>query len=963
VFEWIFGKHAIKVRIALGLIGMVVSLLLIASMVGLLPDKFILLSKQRAALTEALAVNGSAFITLADLGRLETDLKMVVDRNEDILSAAIVDANEQPIVVVGEHQNVWLETTGTDETGAQFSVPLFEGERTWGYIQVRFEPIKRSGLLGYMDDPILQSIAFVGVAGFIMFFFYLGSMLKQLDPSQAIPGRVRSALDTMAEGLLVLDARRNIMLANEAFATIVRIEADALIGQKIDKFNWQEIESENATNQGKPWNDALQKALPQMSRRIRLTLEGSEPLTFMTNSSPVLALEGKAQGVLISFDDVTELEQKEIELQLSKEEAEAANRAKSEFLANMSHEIRTPMNAILGFTEVLKRGYGDAEDTSKHLNTITSSGTHLLNLINDILDLSKVEAGKIEVEIVESDIKKAVHEILTIMRIKAEEKGITLEFAPEGLMPEFVRTDISKVRQVLINLLGNAIKFTDRGGVTLVSSFVADSSLLFEIRDTGVGMTLEQSEKVFESFVQADSSTTRKFGGTGLGLSISKKFALALGGDIEVSSEPGIGSTFSVLLPVAVNTDVQMLSEADLSSYNWTENQKRAGRWIFPKSLALVVDDGEENRNLLKVLLNEAGIDVDLAENGKEGLELALANDFDIVLMDMQMPVMDGLTAVGKMREAALTLPVIALTAEAMKGVESQCLAAGYSGYMAKPIDIDALLELLATELGGKFEESNIDTPALTEQITVPGDNRDHVISSLAGTSPKIDALIKQFVPKLQMRVYEMERSAEISDYAALAAHGHWLRGSAGSLGFHVFTEAAENLEVAANKELDAPIDNAIKTLKDLASRMSLNSTDSSIPISQGPETPRPLRKKQDETPIVSTLTLQNEKLRKLVEQFGTRLTDRLEEMQAALENKNFDELSKLAHWLKGSAGSVGYHDFTEPASDLEAAANLSSIKDVEKQLEIINSLALRIARVEVPAINIKNDELSKRQV
>lgn len=948
MFEWIFGRQAVKVRITIGLIGMVVSLLLVAALIGLLPDKFILLSKQRAALVEALAVNGSAFITLADLSRLETDLKLVVERNDDILSAAILTAKQQAVIEVGNHLDAWRPLSGVDETGAQFSVPLFEGKRIWGYIQIRFVPIKRAGLLGYMDDPVLHTVFFTGAVGFVMFFFYLGSMLRQLDPSQAIPGRVRSALDTMAEGLLVLDARQRIMLANEAFASIVGADPDKLVGQSIKKFEWEIIQEETDDGVSEfPWLIALNTAEPQMSRRVRLQITNESPVTFMTNCSPVLANEGKAQGVLISFDDVTELEQKEIELQLSKEEAEAANRAKSEFLANMSHEIRTPMNAILGFTEVLKRGYGEVEDTSKYLNTISSSGTHLLNLINDILDLSKVEAGKIEIDVVDTDIKTTIHELLTIMRIKAEEKNIQLLFEPVGPVPETLPVDVSKLRQMLINLIGNAIKFTDEGKVTLTVEFNKTSGLIFTVVDTGVGMTEDQCAKVFESFVQADSSITRKFGGTGLGLSISKKFALALGGDITVNSEPGVGSTFTITLPAEARGDVPMLEVEDLANFDWTEKVARNGHWLFPPAKVLVVDDGDENRALLQLLLGEAGLTVETAVNGQEALDKALAEQFDIILMDVQMPVMDGFTAVGKMRELNLSLPVVALTAEAMKGAAAECLAAGYSDYMAKPIDIDALLDLLADKLGGEFEESTTVTPVLTDFVDVSHEDGKQIVSTLTGKSDRFDELIAQFIPTLKKKVDEIQRLSDASDFQELVSLGHWLHGSAGSLGFQEFSDPAIRLEDAAKRQEILEVRSALLEIQSLVARVTAEPMSGSDAKSPGPLRSKTSAASIDTSPIHSSLPMGNVKLRGLVAQFQVRLDEQIEVMQNAADAGDFAQLADLAHWLKGSGGSVGYHEFTEPANTLELAAKQDDMEQIAAQMSEIRQINSRLVSVE----------------
>jgi PAS domain S-box-containing protein len=951
MFEWIFGAHATKVRLAIGLISMIVSILLVTGIIGLLPDRFILVSQQRAALAEALAVNGSAFVTLSDIQRLATDLSLVVERNDELESAALININNQVVVEIGEHGTNWIASVGTDETGAQFAVPVFEGATKWGELQLRFTPLKRAGLYGYLDDPILHTIAFVATVGFIMFFFYLGSMLKQLDPSQAIPGRVRSALDTMAEGLLVLDVKQNIMLANEAFALIVSAKSEKLIGKSIRSYSWVDAQDNESSDDETPWSLALNTATAQMSKRIRLKLPDAEPVTFMVNCSPVLAGEGKAQGVLISFDDITQLEQQEIELQLSKEEAEAANRAKSEFLANMSHEIRTPMTAILGFTEVLKRGYGKSSDTEKYLNTISSSGNHLLNLINDILDLSKVEAGKIEVELVDTEPRTTIHEILTIMRVKAEEKHIYLNLVVENSMPSVVRIDLAKLRQILINLVGNAIKFTDTGGVEIRMLFddeKAGSSIKFDIVDTGVGMTESQSEKIFESFVQADSSITRKFGGTGLGLSISKKFALAMDGDIRIISEPGNGSTFSLILPVDVPVGAAMLSPDEMASSPILEQGSPDGHWVFPNAHVLVVDDGEENRDLLDLLLTEAGLQVTTAIDGQEGLNKSLTASFQVILMDVQMPVMDGLTAVARMRSSGITIPVVALTADAMEGVVEECLSAGYSDYMAKPIDIDVLFELLASKLDGHFEPNSIE-PVLNEQVLTITSPAPIETSTLHGTSEKLDRLIEEFVPKLKDRLKTIVQCAANQNYTELAEHAHWLKGSAGSVGFHQLTTPAGELESGAKAGELESIQLALDEIIHIVSRISFSNditfqqqstTDSKLPVA---DIVTPLTAE----PITSSLPLSNVKLRDLVIKFNVRLDEQLDVMRSYLTDENYEEMANMAHWLKGSAGSVGYHDFTSIATKLEEAANKSDKSQVAVHLETIQQLADRIVRID----------------
>ena len=377
-----------KSRIAFGQIGLLTTVLLVASFLGLIPDRLSAVRDGRAALAESIAANSSALITQRDMWRLEGILRLVVERNEDLMSAALRTETDRLIVAVGDHEEHWRDDDSELSNNTQVKVSIWAGRTKWGQVELRFSPLVRTGWMGYVTDPLTLLLAFVALMTFVSFYFYLGKMLKHLDPSQAIPGRVRSALDTMAEGLLVLDNKEQIVLANLAFAALLDRPPEALLGRKVAEFPWSSAEGEPLEPDTYPWHQALVSGEAQKNQRVRLTLPDGTRLTFMINCSPVLGSGGKYAGVLVSFDDVTQLEEAEIELLKSKEAAEAANHAKSAFLANMSHEIRTPMNAILGFTELLKRGYGrDSAESRKHLEIIHSSGKHLMELINDILDL------------------------------------------------------------------------------------------------------------------------------------------------------------------------------------------------------------------------------------------------------------------------------------------------------------------------------------------------------------------------------------------------------------------------------------------------------------------------------------------------------------------------------------------------------------------------------------------------
>ncbi|NND72264.1 MAG: PAS domain-containing protein, partial [Rhodothermales bacterium] len=408
-----------RTRIVCGQVGLLISTLLGASFFGILPDPRSSIIEGRTALAEALAANSSALITQYDLRRVEADLQFVVERNEDLLSAGLRNNEGQLIANVGPHKDSWKLVDSDYSTDSQIKVPIWAGTTPWGSVELRFKPLKREDWLGVIADPLIINILFICSCCAIGFYFYLGKMLKNLDPSQAIPGRVRSALDTMAEGLVVLDGKEQIALANSAFEKLIDRSPDELLGADIGKFPWSDAQGCSLLPEQRPWRRALKSGIAEINQRIRLTLSDDSHLTFMINCSPVLGSGGGANvGVLISFDDVTKLEAQEIELIRSKQQAETANQAKSVFLANMSHEIRTPMNAILGFTELLRRGQSkDSAESKQHLETVYSSGKHLLNLINDILDLSKVESGKYELEQVNCDPYSVIQEVVRVLQV------------------------------------------------------------------------------------------------------------------------------------------------------------------------------------------------------------------------------------------------------------------------------------------------------------------------------------------------------------------------------------------------------------------------------------------------------------------------------------------------------------------------------------------------------------------
>jgi PAS domain S-box-containing protein len=877
-----------RTRITFGLVCLLTSVLMIAMVMGIIPDHYRAVLEGRKALCEAIAVNGSVLVTGHDLARLQAVLQTTVQRNPDIVSAAVRRADGALLVDVANHSAHWTLLPGDDSTETQVQVPVREGGQKWGTIELRFHSAETGGLFGSIFGGRLRMVVFISAASFLLFLVYLKKMLDYLDPSHTVPGHVRSALDTLAEGLLVLDARERLVLCNQAFASLLGKAPEKIVGKSAAALPWTTDATGEAARRF-PWSIALEEKRLVRDALLRMQTASGEVRTFMVNCSPVLGHNGQYRGVLASFDDVTQLEQKEIELRKSKQIAEEASRTKSQFLANMSHEIRTPMNAILGYTDLLRRGMGGAEhDRAKYLDTIYHSGEHLLHLINDILDLSKIEAGRLEVEQIATCPHSIIGEVVLALGIPAQQRGLSLAFSPQGQLPESIQSDPLRLRQIVTNLVGNALKFTKQGGVTVRAELVAGneqassekvgsekvgsekvgsrqsdrsgrravgredvgsetlpaahcppptdscppptkSMLKIDVVDTGVGIPEESLEKIFLPFTQADNSVTRNFGGTGLGLTISRRFAEAMGGTLTATSQVGQGSTFTLTIPTGPLDAVRMLSPEDIASpVGEPEVDKQPLR--RPRSgKVLVVDDGEANRQLIKLVLTRSGVTVVEAENGQEALERAQADNFDLILMDMQMPVMDGYTAARRLRDRGLTIPIVALTGNAMKGDEEKCHEAGCSGFLSKPVSLDKLMELVVAVLGeapdeeaGKVGPASLLAPAPlggatklddsdpqrragaparcaeAVELVPPYAKRAPLVSTLWSDDPEFQEIVAGFVFKLRSQVPLLSNACKAKDWKTAANMAHWLKGSVGTLGFGQITASAKALEQCA---------------------------------------------------------------------------------------------------------------------------------------------------------------------
>jgi PAS domain S-box-containing protein len=615
-------------------------------------------------------------------------------------------------------------------------------------------------------------------------------------------------------GIVIADRHGLADWANDSFTEMTEYTNDEIRGK--DPWTLLQGARTNADTV-RQVREQLEKCEDVDTELLLYTKSGGEFWSSLT-IKPVFDGSGELTNYISTQLNISDRKARELELRRTKEESESANRAKSQFLANMSHEIRTPLNGILGFSELLRRAPDSLSETDRqeYLEAIASSGRHLLTLINDILDISKIEAGHLQVEQVPCSPHQIIAEVVSVLRVPAQEKGISLDYRWESGVPATIQSDPHRLKQLLINLVGNAIKFTEQGSVLVVASLDMEnggSLLRLEIRDTGIGIGKDKLDLIFEPFAQADSSVTRKHGGTGLGLAISRRIAEALGGGVQVTSEVGRGSVFVATIATGDLTGVTIHEKPQEKLVGDVTHQDTLNRSLAGLNI-LLVEDGDTNRKLLRVTLTRSGANVVTAENGKIALHLAGEESFDLVLMDMQMPVMDGYTATRILRDRGFTGPIIALTAHAMKGDREKCEAAGCSGYLTKPINMDELQRtvLAAIDEAGGAPRRLASASAAAQ--TVPTAIPSVVRSSLPTDDPEIRAIVNEFVEKLSVEIEKMDAASCKADFAELSKLAHWLKGAGGTVGFDCFTEPAKQLEKFASEKESAKIGDTLQRLR-----------------------------------------------------------------------------------------------------------------------------------------------------
>jgi signal transduction histidine kinase/FixJ family two-component response regulator/HPt (histidine-containing phosphotransfer) domain-containing protein len=597
------------------------------------------------------------------------------------------------------------------------------------------------------------------------------------------------------------------------------------------------------------------------------------------------------------------------QLEHAMQEANSANKAKGDFLANMSHEIRTPMNAIIGLSDLCLRT--ELSDKQRdYLTKIHGSAISLLGIINDILDFSKIEAGKLTIETIDFDIDQVLENLATVAGVKAQEKGLDLHIRRDDRLPAILQGDPLRFGQVLINLTNNAVKFTEKGEISVEADLVqaSEQSLLVKVavRDTGIGMTEEQQGRLFQSFSQADVSTTRKYGGTGLGLAISKELVDKMGGTIGVVSNPGIGSTFTFTMAFGVGGEGAM---AALDKAPGHEELKpvRGAR-------ILVVEDNEINQQVAQELLEQAGFLVDIANHGREALEMVDGQDYDCVLMDVQMPVMDGFTATAEIRrqERFGQLPVLAMTANATTEDRERALAAGMNDHIAKPIDPGALLAAMLRWVRHAERDTSAlpDIPAresageLETLPELPGVDVRAGLGRVGGNVALYRKLLDKFVANNSDALSDIRREVESGEREAAIRLAHTLKGVGGNIGANGLQVAVAELEAALRADAGAPDPGLLRRAE-----VELVQVVRSIgALAKGEDSP-PSGDSSGELPEDFGEQLQD--LLDKLEQYDTEAGDLLESLSSQARG------TQMVDALQGLGQRVGQYEFDEAAEEV----------------------------------------------
>jgi len=589
--------------------------------------------------------------------------------------------------------------------------------------------------------------------------------------------RFRAISEAAPLGIFVTDSDGNYIYTNIQFQKITGQTAEESFGS-----GWQRaLADEDRERVAASWYAATRTAQP-FEEVYRFRRPNGE-IAWASVKAAAINSTDTVSGWVGTVEDITARLKADAELVEAKQSAEAATHAKGQFLANMSHEIRTPLTAIIGFAEALRDERKHAPDELHCLDVILSNGRHLLEIINGILDLSKIDAGALTIERTSFNLVEMIEEVRMMFAPRIAEKALSFAVKYHWPLPARIITDPLRLKQVLINLLSNAIKFTDDGWIELTIGFDPSTKRVnFTIADSGIGIAREQIDKLFKPFSQANETITRQFGGTGLGLTISSHLVHALGGTVLVSSEPGKGSTFSFCVAPEFDNSSRFINELPSEEGPVAETPnvmtKFSGKVLF-------ADDALDNRRLVDHLLRKAGVHPVLVEDGQQAITTALAEDFDLILLDVQMPNVDGLSAARALRQAGIRTPIVSLSAGAFTSDVLKAIEAGCSMHLAKPFTRESFFEMLE-----RFLQSG--------ENGTPRD--DLVVSTKLSDDAEMNQLLLDFIDSLRPRIDDLVKACAEGDWPTIETRAHKLRGSAGLYGYAELSAVAEQLEIGAQE-------------------------------------------------------------------------------------------------------------------------------------------------------------------
>ncbi len=661
--------------------------------------------------------------------------------------------------------------------------------------------------------PIYENGEMVGVWGFSRDVTVKKQTEERLRQSEELILRSFNALPGPI-GIATLDGK--FVDVNEALANMVGLPKNKVIGSTSMEIGIWSDETER--------NRMIAKLKAEGSvKKVEMSVRIPQGKRDFFGDFELIRLNGE-NHILGLLSDVTETKLVERTLREAKEAADSANRAKSAFLANISHEIRTPLSAICGYLEMLDGEYhaqgvmlgSKKELVLGYMSRIKYNIKTVIQLIDDLLDISKIEAGKLQTESIEFPLLPELGELLLFLKGQAENKSLRFELRLDTRIPEVITTDPMRLRQLLMNVVGNAIKFTSEGfvrvrfGITPLDS-EHPSLMCISVEDSGCGIPLDKQSHLFKPFVQADSSTTRRFGGSGLGLNLSRKLARKLGGDLVLeNSIPNEGSSFVITLDpgdVSQTTWLNELSIADIELANAPLTPPQGIRLEGVR--VLVVEDGPDNQRVIRHFLTAAGAQVNIASDGQEGIEKATQFQYDVILMDLQMPIMGGYEATARLRQAGCRIPILALTAAAMKDEREQCLKAGCNDYLTKPFEVNALLKMVK-HYGQTQEVRNEVSKALEP------------LYSLYQEDPRVAPIVKGFVSRLPDRMNSLREAYDKKDWSELKKLSHQIKGAAGGYGYPELTDTAAMLEKAAISHDETRVQNLLTEFNGFCERASL---------------------------------------------------------------------------------------------------------------------------------------------